>query len=80
MNGRPITFVFLTPKQIYEKQQKLKKQKMVENESLYIKGTFFANKILLGFHDDAILQLGIDFFSLKDVFHDTNLCSNFFKE
>jgi hypothetical protein len=53
---------------------------MVENESLYIKGTFFANKILLGFHDDAILQLGIDFFSLKDVFHDTNLCSNFFKE
>jgi hypothetical protein len=48
-------FCILTPKQIYEKQQKLKKQKMVEKESLYIKGTFFANKVLLGFHDDAIL-------------------------
>jgi hypothetical protein len=37
MNRRPITLVFLTPKQIYDEQLKLKKEKMVENESLYIK-------------------------------------------
>jgi hypothetical protein len=37
MNRRPITLVFLTPKQIYDEQLKLKKEKMVENESLYIR-------------------------------------------
>jgi hypothetical protein len=36
MNGRPITLVSLTPKQIYEEQMKLKKEKMVEKENLYI--------------------------------------------
>jgi len=35
--------ISLTPKQIYEEQLKLKKKKMAENESLYIKKTFFAN-------------------------------------
>ena len=33
---------------------------MVEKEKLYIKGTFFANKVLFCFDDDAILQLGTD--------------------
>ena len=80
MNKRPITLVFFTPKQIYEEQWKLKKQKMVEKESLYIKGTFFANKVLLEFHDDAILWLGVELLTLKDVFHDIDLMSIFFKE
>jgi hypothetical protein len=53
MNKKPITLVSLTPKQIYEEQLKLKK-KMVEKESLYIKRTFFANKALFCFYDDAI--------------------------
>jgi hypothetical protein len=43
-------------------------------------GTFFANKVLLGFDDDAILQLGTNFFNLKDVFHDIESRSNLFKE
>jgi len=47
MNERPITLASLTPKQIYEKQLKLKKEKISEKESLYIKGTFFANKFFL---------------------------------
>jgi hypothetical protein len=54
MNGRPITLVFLTSKQIFEEKLKLKKEKMVGNKSLYIKGTFFNNKVLLGFNDDVI--------------------------
>ena len=33
MNGRPITLVSLTPKQIYEEQLKLKKRKMVERKA-----------------------------------------------
>jgi hypothetical protein len=41
MNRRPITLVSLTCKQIYEEQLKLKKEKMVENESLYIRGPSF---------------------------------------
>jgi len=32
----------------------LKKEKMVENKSLYIKETFFAKKVL-GFDDDVIV-------------------------
>jgi hypothetical protein len=50
-----ITLVSLTPKQIYEEQLKLKKENMVKKESLHIKGTFFANKVHLGFDDDVIL-------------------------
>jgi hypothetical protein len=46
---------------------------------LYIRGTFFANKVF-GFDDDAILFLDIDFFTLKDVFHDIDLRSSLFKE
>jgi hypothetical protein len=64
MNGRPITLVSLKPKQIYEEQLKLKKEKMVENESLYIRVTLFVNKVLLGFNDDTILQFDNDFFFL----------------
>jgi len=33
MNGRPIAFVSLTPKQIYEEQLKLKKGKMAERKA-----------------------------------------------
>ena len=39
MNGRPITLVSLTPKQIYKEQLKLKKDKKVERMSFYIRGT-----------------------------------------
>jgi len=38
MNERLITLESLTPKQIYEEQLKLKKKKIVENKSLYIRG------------------------------------------
>jgi hypothetical protein len=55
INKRLITLIYLKPKQINEEQLKLKKEKMVENESLYIKEIFFANKILLGFDDDVIV-------------------------
>ena len=47
-----------------EKQLKLKKGRMVENESLYTRITFFANNVLLGFNDDAIVQLGTDLLTL----------------
>jgi hypothetical protein len=80
MNKRPINLVYLKPKQINEEQLKLKKEKMVENESLYIKGTFFANKVLLGFDDDVILWLGTDLLKLEDVSHDTYSRSNLFKQ
>jgi hypothetical protein len=60
--------VSLTPKQIYEEQLKLKKAKMIENESLYIRGTFFANKVFLCFNDDVILPFDTDFFTLEDFF------------
>jgi hypothetical protein len=39
MNGRPITLVSSTPKQIYKDQLKLKKDKKVENMSFIIRGT-----------------------------------------
>jgi hypothetical protein len=55
MKERPINVVSLTPKQIYEEQLKLKKKKMAENESLYIKRIFFANKVFLGFDDDDVI-------------------------
>jgi hypothetical protein len=55
-------------------------EKMVENESLYIRGTFFANKVLIDFDDDVILQLGTDLLTLEHVHHDTNLSLNLFKE
>jgi len=54
MNRRPITLVFFTP-QIYEEQMKLKMEKMVEKDNLYIRGTFIANKVLLGFDDDDVI-------------------------
>jgi len=47
---------------------------------LYIRGTFFANKVLLGFDDDVILWLDTDLLTLENVFHDTDLRSNLFKE
>jgi hypothetical protein len=59
MNGRPITLVSLTSKQIFEEKLKLK-EKIVGNKSLYIKGTFFNNKVLLGFNDDVIFWFGTD--------------------
>ena len=55
-----INLLSLKPKQIYDEQLKLKKEKVVEKERLYIKGTFFANKVLFGFDDDVILQLCTD--------------------
>jgi hypothetical protein len=59
----------------------LKKEKIVDKKSLFIKGTFFANKVLLGFDDDVNLWLGmIFFFILEDVLHNTNSRSNLFKE
>jgi len=54
MNGRLITLASLTPKQIYEEKLKLKEGNMTEKENLYIRGTFFTNKVLLGFDDDLI--------------------------
>ena len=68
MNEKTITLVSLTPKQIYEEQLKLRKEKIIEKESLYIRGILFANKVLHDFDDDAILQLGTNFFYLKYVF------------
>jgi hypothetical protein len=53
---------------------------MTENESLYIKGTLFANMILIGFDDDVIFWLVTDLLTLEDVFHDIYLRSNIFKE
>jgi len=53
MNEMSIILVLLTPKQVYDELQKLKKGKMTETESLYIRETLFANKVLLGFNDDC---------------------------
>ena len=53
---------------------------MVKNKSLYTKRTFFANKVLLGFDDDVILQFGTNLLTLKDVFYDIDLRSNLYKE
>jgi hypothetical protein len=53
---------------------------MIENESLFIRRIFFANKVLLGFNDDDNFQLGTDLLTIKDVFHDTNSRLNLFKE
>jgi hypothetical protein len=55
MNEKRIILVSLTPKQIYKEQLKLKKEKMTEKQRLYIRGTFFVDKVLLGFDDDVIL-------------------------
>ena len=55
MKERPINVLSLTPKQTYEEQLKLKKKKIAENESLYIKRTFFANKVFLEFDDDDVI-------------------------
>jgi len=79
MNGWPINLVSLTPKQIYYEQLKLKKKNMVENERLYVRGIFFANKVLLGFDDDVI-WLGTNFLTLEDVFYDIDSKSNLLKE
>jgi hypothetical protein len=54
--------------------------KRKEKKSLYIKGTFFANKVLLSFDDNVIIWLGTDLFTLEDVFYDTYLRLNLFKE
>jgi hypothetical protein len=47
MNGRHIALVSLTCKQIYEEQLKLKKEKMVENERLYIRGPSLLTRFFL---------------------------------
>jgi hypothetical protein len=47
MNGRHITLVLLTPKQIYEEQLKLNKKKMVEKKSLYLMGPSLLTRIFL---------------------------------
>jgi hypothetical protein len=47
MNGRHITLVSLTPKQIYEEQLKLNKKKMVEKKSLYLRGPSLLTRIFL---------------------------------
>lgn len=73
MKGKPITLVSLTARQL-----KLKKGKIAKKKILYIRRTFFANKVLLGFDDDVILHLDTDLLTLKDVFHDTYLRSNIF--
>ena len=46
------------------------------NESFYIRGTFFANKVLLGFDHDAIIWHGTNLLTLEYVFHDIDLRSN----
>jgi len=75
-----ITLVTLTLKQIYEEQLKLKNENMVKNKNLHIRGTFFANKVHLGFDDDVILYLGVDLLTLEDVFHHIGSRSNLLKE
>jgi hypothetical protein len=60
INRKPITLVSLTSKQLYTEQLKLKKRKMAEKESLYIRRTFFANKVLHGFDDNVIFWIGTD--------------------
>jgi hypothetical protein len=54
VDGRLIILVPLSSVQIYDEQLNLKMGKMAKKESLYIKKTFFVNKVLLGFDDDAI--------------------------
>ena len=54
--------------------------KMAKKKSLYVRKTFFANKVLLGFDDDAIFQLGTDFYSLGDDLHIIDLGMNHFEE
>jgi hypothetical protein len=54
MDGKLLTLVPLTPNQIYDEQLKLKTRKMVENKSLYIRETYFTNKVLSCFDDDVI--------------------------
>jgi hypothetical protein len=54
VDGRLIILVPLSSVQIYDEQLNLKMGKMAKKESLYIKKTFFVNKVLLGFNDDAI--------------------------
>jgi len=86
MNGRPITLVSSTPKQIYKDQLKLKKDKKVENMSFIIRGTipysyaWWSDKVLFSFDDNVILQLSTDLLTLEDVFHDIDLRSNLLKE
>ena len=41
INGISVTLVSLIPQQIYKEQLKMKRGKVIENESLYTKGTFF---------------------------------------
>jgi len=80
MNEKLITLVSLTPKQIYEEQLKLNKEKMVENEACISGGTFFTNKVFLDFvDDDVILRFDINLLTLEDVFHDSD-SMNLFKE
>jgi hypothetical protein len=52
----------------------------LKNKSLCIKRTFFTNKVLLSFDDNVILWLDTYFLTLEDIFHDTDLRSNIFKE
>jgi predicted secreted acid phosphatase len=73
-----VTLVSLTPKKIYKEQLKLKKGKMNKKERLHIKRAFFPNKVLFGFDDDIILQLGDDILTFKDVFHDIDSRLNLF--
>jgi len=47
INGRHITFVSLISKQIYEEQLKLKKEEIIEKESLYIQGSCFLTRFFL---------------------------------
>jgi hypothetical protein len=42
---------------------------MAKRESLYIRETFFVNKVLMGFDDDVIFWLSINLFSLRDDLH-----------
>jgi hypothetical protein len=48
-----------------EKQLKFKQGRMVEKESLFIRRTFFTNKVLLDFNDDENFQLGPDLLTIK---------------
>jgi hypothetical protein len=52
----------------------------ISRESLYIKGTFFANKVLLSFDNNVVLWLGTDLLTLEYVFHYTNSRLILFKE
>ena len=55
MDGRHVALLPLEPNQIYDKQLKLKKNgRWLNWELVFIRETFFANKVRMSFDDDVI--------------------------